>query len=59
MEVLPDFLNFAGNSVRLGFNSIIFDSKFMVKTGRYSHRIIESQKAEGNVYDLLNDIDKW
>lgn len=121
-EVLPDFLDFAGDNVLLGFNCMIFDSKFMVRAGRYSRRIIEnkyfdvmkyskkflsdlgiekpkgnpsleelaeklniknprahraladaittakvflklkemeSKKAESNVDDLLNDIDKW
>ena len=42
-EVLPEFMNFVGDSVLLGFNCIIFDSRFMVRAGRYSNTIIENK----------------
>lgn len=42
-EVFPDFVKFAGNSVLLGFNCMGFDSKFMVRAGRYSNLIIENK----------------
>ena len=42
-EVLPDFMDFAGDSVLLGFNCIAFDSRFMVRAGRYSNIIIENK----------------
>lgn len=36
-EVFPDFMKFIGDSVLVGFNNIRFDSKFLVRAGRYSH----------------------
>ena len=39
-EVLPDFMDFVGDSVLLGFNCMAFDSRFMVRAGRYSNFII-------------------
>lgn len=42
-EVLPEFMNFVGDSVLLGFNCIIFDSRFMVRAGRYSNIVIENK----------------
>jgi DNA polymerase-3 subunit alpha (Gram-positive type) len=41
-EVTPDFLRFVGDSILLGFNSMKFDSKFLVRAGRYSQIIIEN-----------------
>ena len=42
-EVLPDFMKFAGDAVLVGFNCINFDSRFMVRAGRYSNWIIENK----------------
>lgn len=42
-EVLPDFMKFVGDSVLVGFNCMAFDSKFMVRAGRYSHILIENR----------------
>lgn len=42
-EVLPDFMKFVGDSVLVGFNCMIFDSRFMVRAGRYSNIIIENK----------------
>lgn len=39
-EVIPDFLDFAGDMVLVGYNSIAFDSQFLARAGRYSERII-------------------
>lgn len=41
-EVTPDFLDFVGDNVLVGFNCMAFDSKFMARAGRYSHRIIRN-----------------
>ena len=41
-EVTPDFVNFIGDNILVGFNSVCFDSKFLVRAGRYSHLIIEN-----------------
>lgn len=42
-EVLPDFMIFAGDAVLVGFNCMTFDSRFMVRAGRYSNWIIENK----------------
>lgn len=42
-EVLPDFMKFAGDAVLVGYNCMAFDSKFMVRAGRYSNYIIKNQ----------------
>ena len=42
-EVLLEFMNFVGDSVLLGFNCIIFDSRFMARAGRYSNIVIENK----------------
>jgi DNA polymerase-3 subunit alpha (Gram-positive type) len=41
-EVIPDFKDFIGDNVLVGFNSISFDSKLLVRAGRYAHVIIEN-----------------
>ena len=42
-EVLPDFMRFAGDAILVGFNCMAFDSRFMVRAGRYSNWIIENK----------------
>ena len=42
-EVTPDFLDFVGDNVLVGFNCMTFDSKFLVRAGRYSNVIIENK----------------
>ena len=42
-EVFPDFMQFAGDAVLLGFNCMAFDSRFMVRAGRYSKLIISNK----------------
>lgn len=41
-EVTPDFMNFVGDDILVGFNNVRFDSKFLVRAGRYSNLIIEN-----------------
>lgn len=41
-EVLPEFMRFAGDAVLLGYNCMAFDSRFMVRAGRYSNLIIQN-----------------
>ena len=36
-EVFPDFMDFAGDNILLGYNCNAFDSRFMTRAGRYSH----------------------
>ncbi len=56
-EVIPDFLDFAGDHVLVGFNSIEFDSKFLVRAGRYSHRIIENKHFDVMRYAVKHSDD--
>ncbi len=51
-EVMPDFLHFVGDNVLVGFNCMAFDSKFMVRAGRYSNRIIENKYFDVMRYAL-------
>ena len=39
-------MNFTGDSVLLGFNCIVFDSRFMVRVGRYSNIVIENKYSD-------------
>lgn len=41
-EVTPDFMRFVGDNILVGFNNVRFDSKFLVRAGRYSNLIIEN-----------------
>lgn len=41
-EVIPDFIKFVGDNILVGFNNVGFDSKFLVRAGRYSNLIIEN-----------------
>ena len=41
-EVFPDFMDFAKDSILLGYNCNRFDSHFMTRAGRYSHIIIDN-----------------
>lgn len=42
-EVTPEFLNFVGDDVLVGYNCMQFDSQFMVRAGRYSNIVIKNQ----------------
>lgn len=45
-EVFPDFAKFIGDNVLVGYNNIAFDSKFLVRAGRYSHIIIQNKHLD-------------
>lgn len=45
-EVFPDFMKFAGNSVLVGFNNVKFDSRFLVRAGRYSNIIMDNPQFD-------------
>ena len=53
-EVTPDFLKFVGDSILVGFNCIEFDSRFMVRAGRYSNIIIENK-----YFDVMRYADQF
>ncbi|SFR90388.1 exonuclease domain-containing protein [[Clostridium] aminophilum] len=38
-EVVPDFMEFVGDDVLVGFNSVNFDGQFIQRAGRYSNQI--------------------
>lgn len=42
-EVTPDFMNFVGDMVLVGYNSVAFDSRFLARAGRYSNLIITNK----------------
>ena len=42
-EVFADFMKFVGDDILLGFNCMAFDSKFLVRAGRYANIIIENK----------------
>ncbi len=42
-EVIPDFMEFAGDNILLGYNCVAFDGRFMVRAGRYSNIIIKNK----------------
>lgn len=42
-EVFPDFAAFAEDYPLVGYNCMAFDSKFLVRAGRYSNLVIQNQ----------------
>lgn len=42
-EVFPDFAKFIGDDILVGFNCMNFDSKMLVRAGRYSNLIINNK----------------
>lgn len=42
-EVFPDFVDFVGDNIIVGYNCMTFDSKFLVRAGRLSNLIIENK----------------
>ena len=42
-EVFADFMEFAGDSVLVGYNCVAFDGKFLKRAGRYSHIVMENK----------------
>ena len=45
-DVFRDFLEFAGDAVLVGFNNVIFDSRFLVRAGRYANIIMENPQFD-------------
>ena len=41
-EVIPDFMNFVGEHVLVGYNNANFDSKFLARAGRHSNLMIQN-----------------
>jgi len=41
-EVFPDFVRFTEGLTLVGFNCMAFDSKFMIRAGRYSNLILDN-----------------
>ena len=52
-EVFPDFMDFVGDDVLVGYNCIKFDSRYMVRAGRYSHRIVENKYFDVMKYAVM------
>ena len=53
-EVFADFMKFAGNDVLVGFNCMAFDSKFMVRAGRYANIIVDN-----SYFDVMRYADQF
>lgn len=45
-EVTPDFMNFVGDNILVGFNNIRFDGHFLARAGRYSHIVIQNPQFD-------------
>lgn len=45
-EVFPDFMEFAGDCVLVGYNNVRFDSRFLVRAGRYSNIIMQNPQFD-------------
>ena len=53
-EVFPDFMAFAGENVLVGCNNVKFDSRFLVRAGRYSNIIMQNPQ-----FDVMKYADKY
>lgn len=53
-EVFPDFMDFVGDNVLVGFNNVAFDSAFLVRAGRYSNLIMNNPQ-----FDVMRYADKF
>lgn len=45
-EVFPDFVKFIEDNVLVGYNSLTFDSRCLVRAGRYSHIILQNKHLD-------------
>ncbi len=45
-EVFPDFMKFVGDNVLVGYNNVKFDSRFLVRAGRYSNIIMQNPQFD-------------
>ena len=53
-EVFPDFMEFVGDSVLVGFNNVKFDSKYLVRAGRYSNIVMDNPQ-----FDVMKYADRF
>lgn len=53
-EVFPDFADFIGDDILVGYNCMAFDSRFLVRAGRYSNRIITNK-----YFDVMKYAEKF
>lgn len=53
-EVFPEFVEFIGDNILLGYNCMTFDSKFLVRAGRISNLIIDNE-----YFDVLHMARKY
>ena len=53
-EVFPDFMEFAGDCVLVGYNNVKFDSRFLVRAGRYSNIIMQNPQ-----FDVMKYADEF
>lgn len=53
-EVFTDFMEFVGDDVLVGFNCMIFDSRFMVRAGRYANIIVRNK-----YFDVMRYADRF
>ncbi|MBQ0065280.1 MAG: 3'-5' exonuclease [Firmicutes bacterium] len=49
-EVMADFFEFAEDLPLIGYNNKAFDSKFLVRCGRYCHKIIKNDNFDVLIY---------
>lgn len=52
-EVIPEFMNFVGDSVMVGFNNVNFDSAFLRRAGRYCNTVYTNKQ-----FDVKRYLDK-
>lgn len=45
-EVFPDFMEFVGDNVLVGYNNVKFDSRFLVRAGRYSNIVMQNPQFD-------------
>ncbi len=53
-DVFADFMNFVGDDVLVGYNCMSFDSRFMVRAGRYANIIIRNK-----YFDVMHYADQF
>lgn len=42
-EVIPEFMEFVGDDILVGYNSVGFDAKFLCRAGRYCNKVYENK----------------
>lgn len=49
-EIFPKFVDFIGDNILLGFNCMSFDSRYLVRAGRYSNLVIDNEYFDVMTY---------